>query len=248
MPPQQEQQLGYRFHLTKWWLAHSLIDPAMYSGTMSALMNSKTKTGQKKRAYRSPLRDERAVQTRTRILDGLVQVMARNGIAELSIPLIARQAGVSIPSVYRYFPTKRDLITTLDEYAHQRGSFTLDEFGSLETPEDLARIVPLTFKRREAIESTLSAAMNSRLGYTMRRQEFTDRAKHFSEALRPATKRLSRKEQQWLTDVVFILSSYACVRAFRDYLGLDSEEAGKRVAWAIRLLARGASSPDETRA
>jgi AcrR family transcriptional regulator len=205
-------------------------------------MNAKkAKPQKKKRAYRSPLRDERAVQTRTRILDGLVQVMARNGIAELSIPLIAKQAGVSIPSVYRYFPTKRELITALDEYAHQRGSFTLDEFGPLETPEDLARIVPLTFKRRAAIESTLSAAMNSRLGYTMRRNEFADRARHFSKALKAASKNLSRRERQWLTDVIFILSSYACVRAFRDYLDLDTDEAGKRVAWAIRLLTRGAS-------
>lgn len=210
-------------------------------------MNSKSKPERKTRVYRSPLRDERVIQTRTRILDGLVKVMARNGIAELSIPLIAREAGVSIPSVYRYFPTKRDLITALDEYAHQKGSFTLDDFGPMETPEDLARIVPLTFKRREAIESTLSAAMNSRLGYSMRRQEFADRAKHFSKALRNAAKGLNRKEQQWLTDVVFILSSYASVRAFRDYLDLDAEEAGKRVSWAIRLLARGANSPNGTR-
>jgi AcrR family transcriptional regulator len=214
---------------------------------MSPPMNSKTKTAKKKRAYRSPLRDERAVQTRTRILDGLVQVMARNGIAELSIPLIARQAGVSIPSVYRYFPTKKDLITALDEYAHQRGSFTLDDFGPLDSPEDLARVVPLTFKRRAAIESTLSAAMNSRLGYTMRHKEFAERAKHFSHALESAAQHLKGKEQQWLTDVVFILSSYACVRAFRDYLDLDTEEAGKRVAWAIRLLSRGASGSDGKR-
>jgi hypothetical protein len=134
------------------------------------------------------------------------------------------------------------LITALDEYAHQRGSFTLDDFGPVETPEDLAKIVPLTFRRRAAIESTLSAAMNSRLGYTMRRQEFADRAKYFSAALRNVTKDLNRKEQQWLTDVVFILSSYATVRAFRDYLDLDPDEAGKRVAWAIRMLARGASA------
>jgi len=214
---------------------------------MSAPMNPKTKTARKTRVYRSPLRDERAIQTRTRILDGLVQVMARNGIAELSIPLVAKAAGVSVPSVYRYFPTKRHLITALDEYAHQKGSFTLDEFGRMETPEDVIRIVPLTFKRREAIESTLSAAMNSRLGYTMRRQEFAERAKHFSKALRPAAKHLSRKEQQWLTDVVFVLSSYSCVRAFRDYLDLDAEEAGKRVAWAIRLLTRGASSANGAR-
>src|SRR5436309_10224776 len=171
---------------------------------MSARMNSKLKRAQKKRVYRSPLRDERVIQTRTRILDGLVQVMARNGIAELSIPLIAKEAGVSIPSVYRYFPTKRHLITALDEYAHQKGSFTLDEFGPMETPDDVARIVPLTFKRREAIESTLSAAMNSRLGYTIRRQEFVERAKHFSTALKPVTKGLSATERQWLTDIVFI--------------------------------------------
>jgi AcrR family transcriptional regulator len=208
-------------------------------------MNSK-KAAQKTRVYRSPLRDERAIQTRTRILDGLVQVMARNGIAELSIPLVAKEAGVSIPSVYRYFPTKRHLLTALDEYAHQKGSFTLEEFGPMETPEDVARIVPLTFKRREAIESTLSAAMNSRLGYTMRRQEFAERAKHFGKALRAVSKNLSRKEQQWLTDIVFVLSSYSCVRAFRDYLDLDSEEAGKRVSWAIRLLVRGAGCGDES--
>ncbi len=205
-------------------------------------MKSNKSKARQTRVYRSPLRKERAGETRTRILDGLVAVMARNGIAEISIPLIAREAGVSIPSVYRYFPTKKDLVTALDEYAHEKGSFRLDEFGRLDTPDDLAKIVPLTFKRREAIESTLSAAMNSRLGYTIRQQEFAERAKHFSEALRPVAKNLKGQERQWLTDVVFILSSYASVRAFRDYLGLNPEEAGKRVAWAIRLLARGASS------
>ena len=205
-------------------------------------MNSKTATRRKTRIYCSPLRNELAAQTRERILDGLVQVLARNGIAELSVPLIARAAGVSIPSVYRYFPTKRHLVTALEEYAHRKGSFTLDEFGPLNTPEDLAKVVPLTFKRRESIESTLSAAMNSRLGYAIRHPEFVERAKHFSKALHPAAKNLTRKEQLWLTDIVFVLSSYACVRAFRDYLGLNTEEAGKRVAWAIRVLARGASS------
>src|SRR5262252_3928463 len=194
---------------------------------MSALMNSKRKK-RKTRVYRSPLRDERVVQTRTRILDGLVKVMARNGIAELSIPLVAKEAGVSIPSVYRYFPTKRHLITALDEYAHQKGSFTLDDFGPMETPEDLARVVPLTFKRREAIESTLSAAMNSKLGYAIRQSEFEERSKKFAKALTSVSKGLNKQEREWLVDTVFVLSSFACVRAFRDYLGLTTDEAGDR--------------------
>jgi AcrR family transcriptional regulator len=203
-------------------------------------MNSKNTRNT--RVYKSPLREERSVQTRERILDGLVQVMARNGIAELSIPLVAREAGVSIPSVYRYFPTKRDLIAALDEYAHRKGSFTFAEYPPMETPDDLAEIVPQTFKRREAIESTLSAAMNSKLGYAIRRPEFEERAKYYAKALRPAMDGLSRKERQFFTDVVFVLSSFSCVRAFRDYLGLSTDEAGERVAWAIRTLARGAET------
>ena len=46
-------------------------------------MNTKVRP-RKTRVYRSLLRDERATQTKERILDGLVQVMARNGIADLS--------------------------------------------------------------------------------------------------------------------------------------------------------------------
>jgi AcrR family transcriptional regulator len=203
-------------------------------------MNSKNGNPRKTRSYKSPLREERSIQTRERILDGLVQVMARNGIAELSIPLVAREAGVSIPSVYRYFPTKRELIDALEDYAHRKGSFSLSEY-TMETPEDLARVVPLTFKRREAIESTLSAAMNSKLGYAIRQPEFEERSKKFAKALMSVSKGLSKEEREWLVDTVFVLSSFACVRAFRDYLGLSTDEAGDRVAWAIRTLARGAA-------
>jgi len=198
--------------------------------------------GKKSRVYHSPLRKEKAEVTRERILDGLVKVMARNGISEISIPLVAREAQVSIPSVYRYFPTKRDLIGALDDYAQRKGAFTTMDLPKAETPEDLARIIPIGFKRREAIESTLSAAMNSGLGYAMRRPEFVERSKFLTNALEPAARDLSKKEKQWLTDIVLVLSSFAAVRAFKDYLGLDTDEAGKRVAWAIRVLARGAKS------
>ena len=187
-------------------------------------MKPKDPKGRKTRSYKSSLRDERAEQTRARILDGLVRVMARDGIAELSIPLVAKESGVSVPSVYRYFPTKRDLITALDEYAHKKGSFTLDEFGPMDTPDDLANIIPLTFKRREAIESTLSAAMNSRLGYTIRHQEFVERAKHFSKALQPVAKELNAHARMGceMSGTSAISSAAAVVRQDR------------RVAWGKR--------------
>jgi AcrR family transcriptional regulator len=202
--------------------------------------------GRKSRMYHSPLRKEKAEETKERILDGLVKVMARDGISDISIPLVAREAGVSVPSVYRYYPTKRELIGALDEYAHRKGAFTTTDLPQAETPEELARIIPIGFKRREAIESTLSAAMNSSLGYAMRRPEFAERSKFLAKAFEPATANLSKKEKQWLADIVLVLGSFAAVRAFRDYLGLNTDEAGKRVAWAIRVLARGARTMEKT--
>src|SRR5215469_17927495 len=105
-------------------------------------MNDTKPAKAKRRTYRSPLRDERVIQTRERILEALVQVLARNGIAELSIPLVAREARVSIPSVYRYFPTKRDLFAALDDYAHAKGGFNFSDLPPSTTPEELANIIP----------------------------------------------------------------------------------------------------------
>src|SRR5215471_9325575 len=165
---------------------------------------NQTKTDKsKRRAYRSPLRDERVVQTRERILEALVQVLARNGIAELSIPLVAREAKVSIPSVYRYFPTKRDLFAALDDYAHSKGGFSFSDFPNSDTPEELAAMIPALFQRRESLEPTIAAALRTRIGYDIRRPQLEERAKYFENALRPAMKHLSNQEQDWLRDVVF---------------------------------------------
>jgi AcrR family transcriptional regulator len=208
----------------------------------SPSMRSNAARKEKRRPYSSPLREERAEQTRERILDGVVQVMARNGIAELSIPLIAKRAGVSIPSVYRYFPTKRHLFAALDEYAQRKSGFSFAEFPPSDTPDELADMIPSLFKRRESIEPTIAAAMRTRIGYELRRPHLVETAKYFQTALAPAMKQLSRKEQAWLTDVVFVLTTFRCVQAFKDYLGLDTAQAADRVAWAIRVLARGATA------
>src|SRR6516162_4489047 len=138
-------------------------------------MSPKNPPKRKRRVYRSPMRDERTVQTRERILDALVQVLARNGIAELSIPLVAREAKVSIPSVYRYFPTKRDLFAALDDYAHNKGGFNFAEFPPSNTPDELANMIPSLFRRRDELEPTIAAAMRTRIGYDIRRPQLAER-------------------------------------------------------------------------
>jgi AcrR family transcriptional regulator len=48
--------------------------------------------------------------TATRILDATLATMADHGIARLSLEDVARRAGLSRQTVYRYFPSKRELL------------------------------------------------------------------------------------------------------------------------------------------
>src|SRR3954466_3603430 len=61
------------------------------------------------RQYRSPLRGEQQQQTRERILEAAIALIAEDGLAELTVPGVAERAGVSLRTVYRHFPAKDDL-------------------------------------------------------------------------------------------------------------------------------------------
>ncbi len=68
-----------------------------------------------RKPYQSQLRQGHREQTRDLILEGLIKTMAK-GVVTWSIPDVAREAGVSVPTVYRYFRTKKDLVQALGVY------------------------------------------------------------------------------------------------------------------------------------
>jgi AcrR family transcriptional regulator len=68
----------------------------------------------KKSARRLP-RQRRAQQTVEAVLDAVVVVLKREGIAGVTTNRIAEVAGVSIGSVYQYFPDKTAIFTALHD-------------------------------------------------------------------------------------------------------------------------------------
>src|SRR5215218_6480736 len=79
------------------------------------------------RSYDNSHRAAQAGQTRAAILDALVRVMAR-GVAELSVPAVAQEAGVSLRTVYRHFPTKRELLNALAWHLDARIAYSPEPF------------------------------------------------------------------------------------------------------------------------
>src|SRR4051812_22078410 len=73
--------------------------------------------GMDKRRYHSPLRQEQALATRTRILDAALALFGRQGYGTTSIAAVAREAGVVSETIYATFGSKRGIIDGLVERA-----------------------------------------------------------------------------------------------------------------------------------
>src|SRR5213593_3837274 len=125
------------------------------------------------RKYSSQLRAEQAEETRARILDATVPVMAR-GIASLSVPAVAREAGVSIPTVYRHFGTKADLVAAV--YPHVVGraaaAATTVVPGSVSEFHEMVRSI---FARLDQLDDVARAAMASPAAEEVRRMSMPGR-------------------------------------------------------------------------
>ena len=56
------------------------------------------------------LRDDQRALTRERVLAAVLELVADGAFDELSVPAVAKRSGVSVATIYRYFPTRDDLL------------------------------------------------------------------------------------------------------------------------------------------
>jgi AcrR family transcriptional regulator len=184
------------------------------------------------RAYQSPLRDEQTEVTRKRILDALVRTMGK-GVAGLSVPAVAKEAGVSVPTVYRHFRTKADLVEALAPYLSRKtGLMEIPDAGS----RDLRAITRELYRRNEAMDAEVRAAMASELGREVRRRTMPERLTLIRKYMAERVPGVTGAELDQLTRVAMILMSSATMRAYKDYLGINAMEAAEDVAWTLEIL------------
>ena len=96
----------------------------------------------RKRSYRSRLRDERAEDTRERIVTAARQLFATHGVDGATVAAIASQAGVAEPTVYATFGSKREIMAALLARTEQEARAGVWA-GQIATEPDPARKVRL---------------------------------------------------------------------------------------------------------
>ena len=177
------------------------------------------------------IRSAQARATRARILDATVSVMAR-GVASVSIPAVAREAGVSVPTVYRHFGTKQGLLAAV--YLHVVRRTTTREFVAPRTLDELREGVRAIFESLESADDLARAAMASPAAAEARRAGMPKRLEVYRRLADAIAPKLAQPDRARIARVLTVLISGSALRLWRDHLGSSVEEAADDIDWVIR--------------
>jgi AcrR family transcriptional regulator len=172
-------------------------------------------------------------QTRLRILEATADVLADDEVAEVTVPVVAMRARVSVRTVYRHFPTKDALFDAFGEWAEE--NFQLVLLSYPETLEAVRRMAPELYRMYDEREPLIRALLSKR-GQEIRARTRRKRLRTFEKAMREVTEALGPAERRRALAVVYLLVSAPAWQAMRDQWDLEGEEAGKAAAWAVRVL------------
>ena len=189
----------------------------------------------KDRTYSSPLRENQARQTREAILDALTELLAEQRADQISTREIAARAGVSQPTVYRYFPDRQALLEGLADRVDVRSG------AYVARPSSLDEYVRLTNQFFEAPEANaVEAAAEALLNADPRRLSRASRARseHLREVVSEAFPDYAPEDHVRITALLRNLVSIQAWLRMREEFGIAGTESGPIVTWALETLVR----------
>jgi AcrR family transcriptional regulator len=192
---------------------------------MTRISNAET------REYRSELRAQQAEETRSRILEATIRVTAR-GIASVSIPAVAREAGVSVPTVYRHFGSKEDLLAAVYPYVLNRASVHEPPFPrSLDELKDGLRAYADLV---DQFDDLTRAAMASPASAETRALSMPRRLGMIGGLVDSIEPPLAAADRARLVRILAVLLNSSALRMWRDHLGVSVDEAADDLDWIVR--------------
>lgn len=180
----------------------------------------------------STLREQNAAATRERILSAVADLIERGDIDELTVPQVAEASGISLRTIYRYYPTR-------DELLEAAGRWIGNELMRHPYPETLDEVAETyrlgvgEFAERPGLVRALAL---SQLGRKVRGYRRRERLEAIRNALRAEIPGLTEEELRRAEAVLAYLHNMLAYTTMREENNLTTEEIGEAVAWAIRTL------------
>lgn len=181
----------------------------------------------------SALQADHALATRHRIVMACVDLLATQNPAALSMPAVAERAEVSVRTVYRYFPTKEELVAAASEQTAEPGRAILGQPIEL---ENFREILAASWSVLSENRSLLIAAQRTPEGVAARRERAKARRKELAGAMRRAGMELEPATEERLVDLLGLVTGSMAMFELTDMMGHDLDEAIEMAAWAVDAL------------
>ncbi|HEX5421313.1 MAG TPA: TetR/AcrR family transcriptional regulator [Gammaproteobacteria bacterium] len=178
------------------------------------------------------LRERQAQQVRTAVLEAAIAHLESKPAEDVSMADIAQTAGISLRTLYRYFPDRASLLRATGEHL----------FGSLGVPVRIAgpEAIAASFLeaagRLSARRGLARTLVRTTVGQAARSAMRAQRVQAIESALKPLTKGIDRVPARRAVAAITHLCSAASWVSIADESGLCDAEAQAAVAWAIDAL------------
>jgi len=182
---------------------------------------------------RPSLRQAQRAVTEQRIIEALAALIDEEHPLEISMAAVAKRAAVSEPTLYRHFPTKRDLFAALAGYQFRTVAAGLAPACA----DDLAEAVQTVFQRSADMENVVRWTLAATDPQRVPRSNVQTRLAMLRTALGDRGE-TDDDSAQFLLRTVLLLTSPMAWLYWKDYLGLDPADAAATAGWAIKALSR----------
>ena len=179
------------------------------------------------------LREQQAQLTRELILRAVATLLEADEPDDISVPEVARRAGVSLRTVYRYFPTREELFAAAGDWI---GEHLFGDAPFEQTADELGEVFKRVCERFDQAPRLVRAMALSQAGRSVRSHRRDKRLESIRNALAEVTDNLPKQEVREAEAVFFYLESMLAWVTMRDEAGLNGKQTGEAIAWAIRTL------------
>lgn len=202
---------------------------------------------------RTPLRERQAEQVRVAVLDAVVAELETKNVDDIVMADVAAQAGVSLRTLYRYFPDRPALLHAAGEHLYGSLGVPVHITG----PADISASFLDAARRLSTRPALTRALVQTTAGREARSAARGQRVEAIRAALAPLTEGVDPDTARWATAVLAHLCSAVSWVTITGDSGLDDSDAQQAVAWAIDTLVaalretregtRGRPSPSDPR-
>jgi AcrR family transcriptional regulator len=183
-------------------------------------------------AERESLRARQNRLARDAILDAAIDLIEQFAFDAVTMPDVAAAAGVSLRTLYRYYPNREDLVVAAGQQIRDRMGLTDD----IATPQD----IPASFWSASAnvakYPQLARALLRTPAGLSARAPGRAKRTAQIHDVLAPLTATFASQEAEQIAAVVAHLCNSRSWISICDETGLSTEGARRAVVWALQIL------------